>query len=139
MYYLGDRYTAVVYIVIASAYFILTALATYTCFDVLSPDKCKIIDSVNLTDGKTWDIAFYVNSTSGIDLAFGTDFYYISNTYNCYRFMQIMILDNGKSYISFVLGLSMANTVFAGILALVAVCRTIYIYRVTREFSYISA
>lgn len=138
MYYSSDRHYAIYVLLTAVFYLLITCLVSYFGFQSINTSRCKVLDVVNMTDGKTTDIAFIVQDGDNQDIAFGTDYYYVGNSYTCYQIMGIHILDDGKSYISIIAGLGIANLVFVATLVLIIILRTIYIYKVTREFSYLN-
>lgn len=138
MYYSSDRQSSIYLLLTAVFYLMMTLMMSYFAFNSINPEKCKITDIVNMTDGSTSDVAFLVLVNGIEDIAFGTDYYYVGNTYICYDLMGVYVLNNDRSYIDIALGLGITNLVFVCIMVFLTIIRTIYIYKVTREFSYLS-
>lgn len=138
MYYAHDRTCSAISLIFFTGTMICSILCTYLIFTTLNSQDCLIVDILNLTNGKLYDIAFIVNITSSnvSNIAYGSYYYEIGETYRCKVINDVVILDGILDYTNTIQGLSVTISSIIIICTLGILFWTIRVYFCNKNYIY---
>lgn len=115
---------------------ICSIMCTYLIFTTLNSQDCLIVDILNLTNGKLYDIAFMVNRTNHTDIAYGSYYYEIGETYPCKVINDVVVLNGIFDYTNTIQDLSIIISTIIVICTLGILFWTIRVYFCDKNYIY---